>query len=60
LLIIRTGVYAHGKRDSLCIHEEKLARGGFKHHTSVGMGSMKSVLEEAFTTYLGYNLVSID
>ena len=38
----------------------RLARGGFKHHTSVGMGHMKSVLEEAFTTYLGYDLVSIE
>ncbi len=38
----------------------RLARGGFKHHTSVGMGSMKSVLTEAFTTYLGYDVVSID
>jgi L-fucose isomerase-like protein len=37
-----------------------LARRGFKHHTSVGMGSMKSVLEEAFNTYLGYDLVTID
>lgn len=38
----------------------RLARGGFKHHTSVGYGHMKSALEEAFTTYLGYELVSID
>ena len=38
----------------------KLARGGFKHHTSVGLGHMKSVLEEAFTTYLGYDWVDID
>jgi cobalamin biosynthesis protein CbiD len=38
----------------------RLARGGFKHHTSVGMGSMKSVLKKAFTAYLGYELVSID
>jgi L-fucose isomerase-like protein len=38
----------------------KLAKGGFKHHTTVGMGHMKSVLEEAFTTYLGYDLVSIE
>ena len=34
----------------------KLARGGFKHHTSVGVGHMK----EAFTTYLGYEWVDID
>jgi len=38
----------------------RLAKGGFKHHTTIGMGHMKSVLEEAFTTYLGYNLVSIE
>ncbi len=38
----------------------KLARGGFKHHTSVGVGHMKDVLTEAFTTYLGYDVVEID
>ena len=38
----------------------KLARGGFKHHTSIGYGHMKAILDEAFTTYLGYNLVEID
>jgi len=38
----------------------KLARGGFKHHTSVGVGHMKDVLKEAFTTYLGYDWVEID
>ena len=38
----------------------KLARGGFKHHTSVGVGHMKAVLKEAFTTYLGYDWVEID
>lgn len=37
-----------------------LAKGGFKHHTTVGIGHMKYVLEEAFTTYLGYDLVSIE
>jgi len=37
-----------------------LARGGFKHHTSVGVGHMKKVLTEAFTTYLGYDLIEID
>ena len=37
-----------------------LARGGFKHHTSVGMGHMKAALKEAFTTYLGYDWVEID
>ena len=38
----------------------RLARGGFKHHTSVGMGHMKEILKEAFTTYLGYEWVDID
>lgn len=38
----------------------KLARGGFKHHTSVGVGHMKEILKEAFTTYLGYDWVDID
>lgn len=37
-----------------------LARGGFKHHTSIGVGSLKEVLTEAFTIYLHYDLVSID
>src|SRR5690606_10015989 len=30
----------------------KLARGGFKHHTSIGVGHMKDVLNEAFGIYL--------
>ncbi|WP_300715180.1 hypothetical protein [uncultured Acetatifactor sp.] len=38
----------------------RLARGGFKHHTSVGVGHMKEILKEAFTTYLGYDWVDID
>ena len=38
----------------------KLAKGGFKHHTTVGVGHMKYVLEEAFSTYLGYDIVDID
>ncbi len=38
----------------------KLARGGFKHHTTVGMGNMKKVLEEAFRVYLKYDVVDID
>ena len=38
----------------------RLAKGGFKHHTTVGVGHMKKVLEEAFTTYLGYELVDIE
>lgn len=38
----------------------RLARNGFKHHTTVGMGHMKEVLEEAFKTYLKYDVVEID
>ncbi|MBR5451998.1 MAG: hypothetical protein IKV36_03270 [Clostridia bacterium] len=38
----------------------KLARGGFKHHTTVANGHVKWVLEEAFKYYLGYDLVSIE
>lgn len=38
----------------------KLARGGFKHHTSVAVGHMKDILKEAFTTYLHYDWVDID
>jgi hypothetical protein len=38
----------------------KLARGGFKHHTTVSMGHVKYILEEAFKYYLGYDVVSID
>lgn len=38
----------------------RLARGGFKHHTSVGKGHLKAVLEEAFTTYLGYDVIDIE
>lgn len=38
----------------------KLAKGGFKHHTTVGMGRMKFVLEEAFNTYLNYEVVNIE
>ncbi|MCQ2413836.1 MAG: hypothetical protein MJ082_03450 [Clostridia bacterium] len=38
----------------------RLAKGGFKHHTTVGKGSMKAVLEEAFRTDLGYEVIDID
>ena len=38
----------------------KLARGGFKHHTSIGVGHMKSVLDEAFNIYLHYDVADID
>ena len=38
----------------------RLARGGFKHHTSVGVGRYQEVLKEAFTNYLHYDWVDID
>ena len=38
----------------------RLAKGGFKHHTTVGRGHMKAVLEEAFSTYLGYDIADIE
>ncbi len=38
----------------------KLARGGFKHHTSIAEGHIKDILKEAFTTYLRYDWVDID
>ena len=38
----------------------RLARGGFKHHTTVGVGHMKDVLTEAVKTYLGYEVINID
>ena len=38
----------------------KLARSGFKHHTTVGIGHLKKALTEAFTTYLGYEMIDIE
>ncbi len=38
----------------------RLARGGFKHHTTVGVGHMKGILEEAFSTYLGYEIFDLE
>lgn len=38
----------------------KLARNGFKHHTTVAMGHLKKALTEAFTTYLGYEMIDIE
>lgn len=38
----------------------RLARGGFKHHTTVANGHVKHILEEAFKYYLNYDLVSIE
>ena len=38
----------------------RLAKGGFKHHTTVGVGHMKYVLEEAFANYLHYEVIKIE
>jgi len=38
----------------------RLGQNGFRHHTATGVGYMKSVLTEAFTYYLGYDLIDID
>lgn len=38
----------------------RLAKGGFKHHTTVGVGHMKYVLEEAFGNYLHYEVIRIE
>ena len=37
-----------------------LAKKGFKHHTTVGVGHMKKILTEAITTYLDYDVVNIE
>lgn len=37
----------------------KLGRNGFRHHTSVGIGHMKTALLEAFGVYLGYNIIEL-
>jgi len=38
----------------------KLEKGGFKHHCTVTNGHVKSILDEAFKTYLGYDLFDIE
>ena len=38
----------------------RLGRNGFKHHTTIGVGHLKDVLIEAFTTYLNYTVIDID
>ena len=38
----------------------KLAKNGFKHHTTICKGHIKDILKEAFTTYLGYEFFDID
>jgi L-fucose isomerase-like protein len=37
----------------------RLAKTGFKHHTTIGVGHMKEILNEAFGTYLGYDIIKI-
>ncbi len=37
----------------------KLAKNGYKHHTTVGVGLMANILKEAFTTYLGYEFMEL-
>ena len=48
------------KIDNLQAKLIKLARGGFKHHTTVANGHVKAILEEAFKYYLSYDVVSIE
>jgi L-fucose isomerase-like protein len=38
----------------------KLGRNGFRHHTAVGVGNMKMILEEAAKYYLGYDLIDLE
>lgn len=38
----------------------KLARNGFKHHTTIGKGHMKKILDEVFKYYLNYDVIDID
>ena len=38
----------------------KLGRNGFRHHTAVGIGHIGEVLREAFTVYLGYDILEIE
>ncbi len=37
----------------------KMGRGGFRHHTAVGMGNMQKALLEAFSVYLGYEIFEL-
>lgn len=37
----------------------KLGQNGFRHHTSVGVGHLAKILKEAFTYYLGYDIMEI-
>jgi len=48
------------KIDNLQSKLVRMGRNGFRHHTVVGVGHLEHILREAFTTYLGYNIVEID
>lgn len=37
----------------------KLARCGYRHHTAIGKGHMAEILKEAFSTYLGYDIIEL-
>lgn len=37
----------------------RLGREGFRHHTTIGVGRMKKILEEAFVHYLGYDVIEL-
>ncbi len=37
----------------------KLAKNGYRHHTAVGKGHMAHIIREAFTTYLGYEMIEL-
>ncbi len=61
--IIEDGFFGCGgvaEIDDLENKLNRLARGGFKHHTTVGVGHMKDILTEAFKTYLGYEIIEIE
>lgn len=47
------------KIDDLQTKLINLARGGFKHHTTVANGHVKKILDEAFKYYLNYDVVEI-
>ncbi len=36
-----------------------LAKNGYRHHTAIGKGNMADILREAFTTYLGYDMIEL-
>lgn len=37
----------------------KLSKSGFRHHTAIGKGHMASIIREAFTEYLGYDMIEL-